>query len=236
MARILIVEDEPAIADTIVYALERDCHEVACAGTAADGLALFGAGSWDCLVLDVGLPDASGFDVCRTVRQQSTVPVLFLTARDDEVDRVVGLELGADDYIAKPFSPRELAARVQANLRRWQGAFAASTANAAVSDAHRVQVGPFVVDQRRHVLTYYSEAVALSAQQFRLLAALLADPGRVFTRRELMREAWDDPDMSLSRAVDSHIRDIRAKLRLIADEGDVIRTHRGAGYSLEVTD
>lgn len=221
--RILVVEDEPSIRDTIQYALESDGAEVVCHGTGGEALARLAAESFDLVVLDVGLPDGSGFDVCRRLRERQGVPVVFLTARSGEIDRVVGLELGGDDYVTKPFSPRELAARVRAILRR-------TRAGAPPPDGAAPR---FVVDAARFVIRYAGVALDLSRTEYRLLAALVARPGRVFSRAQLMDAAWEEPDASMERTVDTHIKSLRAKLRAVEPEPDPIRTHRGFGYSLE---
>jgi two-component system catabolic regulation response regulator CreB len=176
------------------------------------------------VVLDVGLPDASGFDVCREIRRRANVPVIFLTARSSEVDRIVGLEIGGDDYLAKPFSPRELTARVRAVLRRTSGR--SRPAAAATSSA------PWQHDEARCRISYRGRALDLTRNEYRLLGALLAQPGRVFSRDQLMTAAWDDPGAALDRTVDAHIKSLRAKLRAAAPEADPIVTHRGLGYSL----
>lgn len=220
--RILVVEDEPSIRDAIQYAIESDGCEVACCGTGGDALARLDTSSFDMVVLDVGLPDINGFDVCRKLRRRYTLPVLFLTARSDEIDRVVGLEIGGDDYVTKPFSPRELSARVRAILRRTKSNGATATGG-----------GIFDVDEERVVIRYHGIPLDLSRCEYRLLFALLAKPGRVFSRAQLMDAAWDEPEASMERTVDTHIKSLRAKLRAVHAEDDPIRTHRGFGYSLE---
>ncbi|MGH8047053.1 MAG: two-component system response regulator CreB [Chthoniobacterales bacterium] len=222
--RILVVEDEPSIRDAIQYAIESDGCEVACCGTGGEALAQLDSTEFDLVVLDVGLPDFSGFDVCRRLRKRYTLPVLFLTARSDEIDRVVGLEIGGDDYVTKPFSPRELSARVRAILRRTKNG-AAPSASAS---------GVFDVDDERVVIRYHGTPLDLSRCEYRLLAALLAKPGRVFSRAQLMDSAWDEPEASMERTVDTHIKSLRAKLRAVRADEDPIRTHRGFGYSLEL--
>jgi two-component system catabolic regulation response regulator CreB len=176
------------------------------------------------VVLDIGLPDMSGFDVCREIRRKHVVPVIFLTARSAEVDRIVGLELGADDYLAKPFSPRELTARVRAVLRRVNGANGLSVPGAG-SDVWRH-------DEARCQIGYRGRPLDLTRNEYRLLTALLAQPGRVFSRDQLMAAAWDDPGAAIDRTVDAHVKLLRAKLREVAPESDPIVTHRGMGYSL----
>jgi two-component system catabolic regulation response regulator CreB len=254
--RILVIEDEPAIADTLAYALRTEGFAPVWRATGGEGLAELAAAdggaatAFALVILDVGLPDANGFDVCRKIRARSAVPVLFLTARGGETDRVVGLELGGDDYVTKPFSPREVTARVRAILRRGdaggRGAnIQPSTSNAQRSGAEaRKQgapsptnsvadvAGEFSVDAERHEARYRGARLELTRYELRLLRALLARPGRVFSRDELMTAAWEDPGASLDRTVDAHIKTLRAKLRAVAPDTDPILTHRGLGYSL----
>lgn len=219
---ILVVEDEPAIAETITYALGTEGFRTVWKTTGRGALEVLATQPVALVVLDIGLPDMSGFDVCRELRRQHAVPVIFLTARSDEVDKVVGLELGADDYIAKPFSPRELTARIRAVLRRTNGH--ATAAEAPPADwAH---------DPAKCRIAFRGVALELTRNEYRLLTVLLAQPGRVFSRDQLMTAAWDDPGSALDRTVDAHIKMLRAKLRAVAPDGDPIVTHRGLGYSL----
>ena len=178
-------------------------------------------------MLDVGLPDGTGFDFCKTIRTRSAVPIIFLTARNTELDRVLGLELGGDDYLVKPFSPRELTARVKAILRRANGIPAAPT---GTTDKPKESL---VVDDERCVITYRETPLDLTRYEFRLLKVLAARPGRVFSREQLMQAAWEDPGSALDRTVDAHIKSLRAKLRAITPDSDPIQTHRGMGYSLQ---
>jgi two-component system catabolic regulation response regulator CreB len=221
---ILVVEDEQAIAETITYALQTEGFATLWKTTGREALAVFGVQPVALVVLDVGLPDMSGFDVCREMLKHGAPPVIFLTARSGEVDRIVGLELGADDYLAKPFSPRELTARVRAILRRANGKPAAPAATAAA--------GIWDHDEARCRIVYRAQVLELTRNEYRLLAALLAAPGRVFSREQLMTAAWDDPGAALDRTVDAHIKLLRSKLRDAAPEFDPIVTHRGLGYSL----
>jgi len=218
---ILVVEDEASIAETIVYALQTEGFAPLWKTTGREALAALAGTPVALVVLDVGLPDMSGFDVCREMQRTGAVPVIFLTARSSEVDKVVGLELGADDYLAKPFSPRELTARVRAVLRRSSGTAAASAVPAVW--AH---------DAARCRISYRGRPLELTRNEYRLLLALLASPGRVFSRDQLMTAAWDDPGAALDRTVDAHIKTLRAKLREAAPAADPIVTHRGLGYSL----
>lgn len=275
--RILIVEDEPAIADNIVYALETEGFQCRWCATGGEGLAALsesGAGArnaggpqnagFDLAVLDVGLPDQQGFDLCREIRKRFDLPVIFLTARSAEIDRVVGLEIGADDYVVKPFSPRELAARVKAVLRRTAVKSQGSQGRDAVADQGEAIAGagpesqggpglspgstrgaaagggpqssgafPFHHDEERRRVTYHGKALDLPRNEYRLLCALLEKPGRVLSREQLMRKAWDSPESSLERTVDAHVKSLRAKLREVRPDEDPIQTHRGLGYSLK---
>lgn len=231
---ILIAEDESAIADTVVYALRSE-------GFAAEHCLLGGevvprlrAGGVDLVVLDVGLPDTTGFDVCRALRAFSDVPVIFLTARDSEIDRVLGLELGADDYIVKPFSPRELVARVRARLRRHAPAATNSTSAPGASDARWQTLGDFEIDREGKRLRFRGRLLELTRYEYGLIDALMARPGAVLSRSKLMDKVWVDALDSSDRTVDTHIKTLRAKLRAIAPDSDPIRTHRGLGYSLDI--
>ena len=221
---ILVIEDEPAIADTIVYALRTEGFDVTWHATGGEALRALAVGHFDLMVLDVGLPDTSGFDVCREVRKTSEIPIVFLTARSEEVDRVVGLEIGGDDYVAKPFSPRELAARVKAILRRTRGNGGPDRAPAAS------QV--WTIDRQRRAITYHGEALDLPRNEYSLLAVLLEHPGWVYSRDQLMDLAWEAPEAAMARTVDTHIKTLRARLRAIRPDEDPIQTHRGVGYSL----
>jgi len=224
MPHVLLVEDEPAIADSLVYALQTECFAVTHSLTAADALAAAGREIFDLAILDIGLPDMSGFDLCRKLRESSSIPVLFLTARDGETDRILGLEIGGDDYVTKPFSPREIVARVRAILRR----------------THHRQQSPSPKPPR--MLDHDSAAMRISchgtpldltAHEYKLLLVLMERPGRVFTREQLLDHAWQDPGAVTDRTVDAHIKSIRAKLRgARAGAENLIETRRGLGYSL----
>ena len=226
--RILIVEDEPGIADTLQYALRTDGFEPAWCATGEEALERIGAAAPALVILDVGLPDASGFEIFKRIRATSEVPVVFLTARSDEIDRVVGLELGADDYIAKPFSPRELVARVRSVLRR----SARPVTSAAAGGAASAPTGPVVVDEGRMQVRYYGRALELSRYEYGLLKTLASRPGHVFTREALLDRVWGDDSDSMDRTVDAHVKTLRAKMKAIAPLLDPIRTLRGSGYAL----
>jgi two-component system catabolic regulation response regulator CreB len=222
--RILVVEDESAIADTVVYALRTEGFDVTWQATGQEALQALADGAYDLVVLDVGLPDTSGFDVCREIRKNSSLPVLFLTARASEVDRIVGLEIGADDYVAKPFSPREVAARVKAILRR--------TSRQPGADAEAAPPSPWAIDPQRRIISYHGVPLDLPRNEYNLLSVLLAHPGWVYSRDQLMDLAWEAPESAMARTVDTHIKTLRARLRQVRPDADPIQTHRGVGYSL----
>jgi two-component system catabolic regulation response regulator CreB len=226
MPRVLIAEDETAIADAVLYALRSEGIEAEHCLLARDVVSRVRAGGVDVVVLDVGLPDASGFDVCRELRGFSDVPVIFLTARNDEIDRVLGLELGADDYVTKPFSPRELVARVRARLRR-AGAAPRPEAGAWL------ERGAFAVDRDGHRIRFRDQALDLTRYEYALLDALLQRPGAILSRAQLMDRGWDSDADSADRTVDTHVKTLRAKLRAAGADPDPIRTHRGLGYAIE---
>lgn len=221
---ILVIEDEPAIAETVVYALRAEGYVVEHCLLGRDGVDRIRSGGIDLVVLDVGLPDMDGFEVCRQLRGFSAAPVVFLTARNDEIDRVLGLELGGDDYMAKPFSPRELVARVRARLRR----------HPAQGGPAGCAVGPFEHDAESRRIRYAGTALELTRYEYGLLAELLRRPSAIFTRTQLLDRAWSDALDTGERTVDTHVKTLRAKLREVDPASDPIRTHRGVGYSLEV--
>jgi two-component system, OmpR family, catabolic regulation response regulator CreB len=224
---ILLVEDDRPIAENVQLALGREgltCRHLV---LAADALGLLRAGGFDLVILDVGLPDGNGFDVCRTLRGFSDVPVIFLTARSDEIDRVVGLEIGADDYVLKPFSPRELAARVKSILRRVRPGEPAAAPTGG-------ELAFLRVDAERARIYCLGQPLELSRTEYLLLKAMAARPERVFSRAELMSAAGL-AEASLERSVDTHIKGLRAKLAALAPHADPIRTHRGLGYSLSLS-
>lgn len=228
-ARILLVEDEPAIAEIVEFALSSEGFQVLWCHLARDAEAKLAAGTVDLLILDIGLPDGSGLELLKQLRRESELPTLILSARHTELDRVLGLELGADDYVTKPFSPRELAARVKAILKR----AARLTPIAATGPA---ETGGFEIDELRATIRYHGQPLNLTRYEFLLLKTLLAQPERVFSRTQLMDQVWPDPAASFDRAVDTHIKTLRAKLREIDPQHDPIRTHRGLGYSAQLRD
>ena len=222
MPRILIVEDEAAIADTLVFALQGDGHSTEWVSLGQAALERQRQQPADLVILDIGLPDISGFETCRQLRRFSEVPVMFLSARDGEIDRVVGLEIGADDYVVKPFSPREVAARVRAILKRMAPAAVLQAAPAAT---------PFALDTLRMQIHYRQQPLNLTRHEFRLLQCLLEQPQRVFSREQLLDAVGVAADVGYERSIDSHIKSLRAKLRLVAADAEPIQTHRGLGYS-----
>jgi two-component system, OmpR family, catabolic regulation response regulator CreB len=222
--RILIVEDEVGIADTLQFALRSDGFDPAWCSTAEAALQQYTRERPALVLLDVGLPDQNGFELFKRLREIADVPVVFLTARSDEIDRVVGLELGADDYVAKPFSPRELVARVRSILRR-----ASKPAPTAEQAAPAL---PIHIDEGRRQIRFYGRLLELSRYEYGLLKTLASRPGHVFTRDTLLERVWDDHAESLDRTVDAHVKTLRAKMKLIAPGLDPIRTHRGTGYAL----
>jgi two-component system, OmpR family, catabolic regulation response regulator CreB len=231
MPRILIAEDEQAIADAVLYALRSEGLDAEHCVLGAQALQRVRDGGIDVLVLDVGLPDRNGFDVCRELRGFSQLPVIFLTARDAEIDRVLGLELGADDYVTKPFSPRELVARVRARLRR--AGDGTSRDNGPGGDTGWITRGAFSLDADGHRIRYRDMVLDLTRYEQSLLAALLQRPGAILTRAQLLDRGWDVGSDSGDRTVDTHIKTLRAKLRAAGADPDPIRTHRGLGYSLD---
>lgn len=226
MAHILIVEDEAAIADTLIYALQGEGFTTRWLSLAGEALALQAREPADLWILDVGLPDMSGFEACKQLRRSSEVPVLFLTARDSEIDRVVGLEIGADDYVSKPFSPREVAARVKAILKRLQPRVPLA--------AEPPAAGPFRFDELRQQIHYHGQLLPLTRHELKLLAVLLSQPERVFSREQLLDATGVSAEAGYERTVDSHIRSLRAKLREVRADSEAIQTHRGLGYSLRL--
>ena len=228
---ILLLEDEQAIADTLIYALRSEGFEVRHVQLAREALAAFREREPALAILDVGVPDGHGFEVCREMRRTSEMPILFLTARTQEIDRVLGLELGADDYVSKPFSPREVCARVRAILRRSAGAGRVAAPNAAAPEA--APPAALRLDEAAQRIHGPAGPLPLTRYEFRLLAALLRRPQRIYSRSELMALVWDDAPDTADRTVDAHVKLVRAKLREAGLAGELIQTHRHMGYSLQ---
>ena len=215
---ILIVEDDPRIRDVLEYAIRGDGHSPRLTQRGQEAVSLARETSPDLIVLDVGLPDIDGFEVCRLVRKFSDVPIIFLTSRTDEINRVVGLEIGGDDYVLKPFSTRELLARIKAVLRR----------NHAPPDAGQgiIRYGPLELDPGRFRVRCGDGDVPLTAQEFRVIELLISHPGRVFTREQMLDQAWNDGGAVTDRTIDAHIKTLRKKFGGF----DFIETVRGMGY------
>ncbi|WP_149539552.1 response regulator transcription factor [Siccirubricoccus phaeus] len=217
MPKILVADDDPHIRSVILFALARAGFTAVEAADGPAALAAFAREAPDLVVLDVAMPGMEGTEVCRRLRQSSAVPVIFLSARDEEVDRILGLELGGDDYMVKPFSPRELVARIRARLRRQEAAPPPAPAQ-----------GPLALDAERFEARWQGAALPLTVTEFALLRAMAAQPGRVFTREMLMQVAYPDHRIVSDRTIDSHVRHLRAKLA--AAGGAPIGTVHGLGY------
>jgi DNA-binding response OmpR family regulator len=224
---VLIVDDEESLRDMLAHALERDGHRVVTAATAEEGLAAFRRDAPDAILLDVMLPDRSGREVCQEIRAVSTVPIIMLTALDDEVDKVVGLELGADDYITKPFGMQELRSRVRAILRR------AAMSAPAPDDGERHELAGVVLDRPRRSVEVDGTAVELTYVEFEILATLMASPGRVYGRTQLLDAVWGSSDFREPRTVDVHVRHLREKIERDPAAPERILTVRGVGYRFE---
>jgi len=220
---VLIVDDEKRIREVVEYALQKDGYRVSSVADGLEALAAVEQDPPDLVVLDVMLPGLDGLSVCRKIRSQRATPILFLSARADEVDRIVGLELGGDDYLVKPFSPRELVARVRAVLRRFEAA-----GEAPEPEMRPLCHGQLKLDLERHEATFSGQRVQLTATEFAVLAALLERPGVVLSRAQLLQRAYADDLHVTERTLDSHVRRIRAKFRGLG--GDPIATVHGVGY------
>ncbi len=214
---ILVVDDEPNILTLVQFPLEREGYHVLTALNGMDALELFRTQTPDLVVLDLMLPSLSGLEVLRQLRQESNVPVMMLTARKEEVDRIVGLEMGADDYVVKPFSVRELVARIKAILRR----------NTPSASADVLSMHGLTVEVPQHLVSYRGEPRHITRKEFEILTLLLSNPGRVFTRQQLLTEVWGYEIADDTRTVNVHIKNLREKLK---EAGDLIETVRGVGY------
>lgn len=229
MTHILIVEDEPSIADTLLFVLQAEGFNVTWKTLAGDALELLRDDKIDLIIMDVGLPDITGFEACKQLRKFSNVPVIFLTARGDELDRVVGLEIGADDYVVKPFSPREVAARVKAILKR----VVATPVQIVALQPETKNQKEFHVDQERLQIFYRNQLLQLTRVEFKLLQTLVEQPQRVFSRDQLLTAIGAAAEAGYDRSIDTHIKTLRAKLRHIAGDAEPIQTQRGFGYSYQ---
>ncbi len=225
MTRVLVVEDEESYSDALAYMLRKEGFEVAIAATGPEALTEFARAGADIVLLDLMLPGLPGTEVCRQIRQTSNVPVIMVSAKDDEVDKVVGLELGADDYMTKPYSPRELVARIRAVLRRGvEPELAPMT----------VEVGPVRMDVERHIVTVGGEEVRLPLKEFELLEMFLRNPGRVLTRGQLIDRVWGSDYVGDTKTLDVHVKRLRSKLEPNPAEPTLLTTVRGLGYKLDL--
>ncbi len=222
MSKILVVDDEPSIVDVLTYNLTKAGHQPIVARDGEQALRLAHAERPDLVILDLMLPGIDGLEVCRALRKEGDLPIIMLTAKDEEIDRVVGLEIGADDYVVKPFGVRELMARVKSVLRRAQPKPTETVA--------MLRVGDLRLDVPRHLVTWRDAPLDLTAIQFELLRVLMANPGRVFSREELLNRVWGYDYYGDTRTVDSAIKRLRARLRDF--DSDLIVTVRDAGYKL----
>jgi two-component system response regulator RegX3 len=225
MTRILVVEDEVSFSDPLSYLLRKEGYEVQVAETGPDALADFDRAGADLVLLDLMLPGLSGTEVCRQLRQRSAVPVIMLTAKDSEIDKVVGLEIGADDYVTKPYSSRELLARIKAVLRRGQEPEELVPAT--------LEAGPVRMDVERHVVTVAGAQTQLPLKEFELLEMLLRNTGRVLTRGQLIDRVWGSDYVGDTKTLDVHVKRLRAKIEPDPAEPRHIVTVRGLGYKFE---
>lgn len=225
MPTILVVDDEPRIRDVVQYALEREGFKVLLAANGSEALDIVRSKDVDLIVLDVLMPELDGLSVCRSIRKHSAVPIIFLSSRAEEVDRILGLELGGDDYVTKPFSPRELAIRVKTVLRRTGGANAGED---VVGPRETLTHGPIELDTARHEVRVKGEKISLTVTEFGVLQALIERPGRLLTRSQLIDRAYAHDNHITERTIDTHIRRIRSKMR--AYDVDPIETVHGLGY------
>jgi two-component system, OmpR family, response regulator RegX3 len=226
LARVLVVEDEESFSDALSYMLRKEGFEVSVAGTGTNALTEFDRTGADIVLLDLMLPEMSGTEVCRQLRQRSHVPIIMVTARDSEIDKVVGLEIGADDYVTKPYSPRELVARIRAVLRR-------QTVDVAELSAPTLAAGPVRMDVERHVVTVDGAAVQLPLKEFELLELLLRNAGRVLTRGQLIDRVWGADYVGDTKTLDVHVKRLRSKVEPEPSTPRYIVTVRGLGYKFE---
>ena len=227
MTRVLVVEDEESFSDALSYMLEREGFETAVAASGSEALAEYDRGGADIVLLDLMLPGVSGTEVCRQLRSRGNVPIIMLTAKDGEIDKVVGLELGADDYVTKPYSARELVARIRAVLRRRGEGGEASSAEPVL------EAGPVRMDVERHVVAVDGEQVPLPLKEFELLEMLLRNPGRVLTRSQLIDRVWGSDYVGDTKTLDVHVKRLRAKVEPDPANPRHLLTVRGLGYKFE---
>jgi two-component system response regulator RegX3 len=227
MTKILIVEDEASFLEALTFLLGKEGFVVDTATTGTEALAKFGRSEFDLILLDLMIPEISGIEVCRTIRAQSQVPIIMLTAKDTEIDKVVGLELGADDYVTKPYSRSELVARIRAVLRRGNGAV-------SESDAGVLSVANIKMDIDRHQVSVGGQPISLPLKEFELLEFLMRNAGRVLTRNQLIDRVWGSDYVGDTKTLDVHIKRLRAKVEKDPANPTLIQTVRGLGYKIEV--
>ena len=228
MTKVLIVEDEISFSDALAYLLKKESYEVEVAVNGKEAIDLFNSFKPDLILLDLMIPEVSGTEVCRVIRSTSQVPIIMLTAKDSEIDKVVGLELGADDYVTKPYSSRELLARIKAVMRRNSGE------SQMAEDGQELTVGPIRMDLDKHQVTVNSIAVAFPLKEFELLEYLMRNSGRVLTRSQLIDRVWGNDYYGDTKTLDVHIKRLRAKIEADPANPTLIHTIRGLGYKLEV--
>jgi two-component system response regulator RegX3 len=228
MTKILIIEDEPSFSEALSFLLEKEGYSTHIAETGKQGLDAFSAEEFDLVLLDLMIPEVSGVDVCRKIRSTSQVPIIMLTAKDSEIDKVVGLELGADDYVTKPYSSRELVARIKAVLRRGS---VESSSDGEVSGVHAA--AGIRMDVERHQVTVNGDLISLPLKEFELLEFLLRNPGRVLTRGQLIDRVWGGDYYGDTKTLDVHIKRLRSKIEVDPANPVLIQTIRGLGYKFE---
>ena len=227
MSKILIIEDEVAIADLEKDYLELSDFKVDICNTGDEGLKTALAGDYDLIILDLMLPGMDGYELCRRLRTKTSAPVLFLSARDTELDKVVGLEIGGDDYLAKPFGVRELIARVRALLRRSQG-------NELTPNSHAITASGITLDEDAHTATGPAGDIDLTPREFELMACLMKNAGKVVSREELLRDAWGWEYLTETKTVDTHIKRLRDKIEQAGYDPGLVETVRGYGYRFKL--
>ena len=226
-SRILVVDDEPSITEFVGYALKKEGFQPDVVDNGEDALAMAQENDYDLFVLDIMLPGMDGYELCRRLRTKTSAPVLFLSARDTELDKVVGLEIGGDDYLAKPFGVRELIARVRALLRRSQG-------NELTPNSHAITASGITLDEDAHTATGPAGDIDLTPREFELMACLMKNVGKVVSREELLRDAWGWEYLTETKTVDTHIKRLRDKIEQAGYDPGLVETVRGYGYRLKL--
>jgi two-component system response regulator RegX3 len=228
VTKVLIVEDEISFSDALAYLLKKESYDVEVAVNGKDAIELFNSFAPDLILLDLMIPEVSGTEVCRVIRSTSQVPIIMLTAKDSEIDKVVGLELGADDYVTKPYSSRELLARIKAVMRR------NSNESSQFDEGVELSVGPIRMDLDKHTVTVNSNPVTFPLKEFELLEYLMRNSGRVLTRSQLIDRVWGNDYFGDTKTLDVHIKRLRAKVEADPANPTIIHTIRGLGYKLEI--